>query len=540
MSIPPASLVILGQIVVAARPDGLETAEAIGIADGRVVGAGKRREVLDDAAAGARVVDARDSAVIPGLHDFHLHLVGMARARREVSLGNAASYTELVDRIHLAASAVSPGAWLLGSGWGEERIDLSALPLLEAAVERRPALLTSHDGHSAWASATARQLAGLTGATPDPMGGRLERDADGEPTGVLRERAMAPVVDIAEQLRGAQLAAPLSEVLDELAAFGITGATDAGDADASNGTGDFAELGDSFASLVAMDLAGRLRLTVDLPAAAIEAAAARGLRTGQPLDDLRRVGWAKLYADGALGSRTAALFAPYSCGEGQGTGILRVTPRELDDRLAVARRAGIGLAIHAIGDRAVAEVLDAYARAPARRADAVPDRLEHAQLVRPADRPRFGHWDVTASMQPAHCPSDRVAAEACWADRLADAYPWRSLLRAGARLAFGSDAPIEPADPWLGMFAAVHRRYADQTDDWRPAEALDPVAALSAYTLTPAMGMHRADEGHLRPGAVADLAVLDVDLATLLAGDERLAAVRSRLTLVGGEETHRS
>lgn len=540
MTTPRASLVILGEIVLVARPDGLETAEAIGIADGRVVAAGERREVLGEAAAGARVVDARHSAVIPGLHDFHLHLVGMARVRRAVSLETVASYVELVERVQVAASSVSPDAWLLGRGWGEERIDRSALHRLEAAVGRRPALLTSHDGHSAWASATARRLAGLTGATPDPIGGRLERDAHGEPSGVLRERAMAPVVEIAERLTGAQLAAPLREVLDELAAFGITGATDAGDAEANSGSGDFAELGDSFANLAAADLIGRLRLTVDLPAAAIEAAAARGLRTGQPLDELRRVGWAKLYADGALGSRTAALFAPYSCAEDGSTGILRVTPDELDDRLAVARAAGIGLAIHAIGDRAVAEVLDAYARAPARRSDAIPDRVEHAQLVRPADRPRFGGGDITASMQPAHCPSDRVAAEACWAGRLAHAYPWRSLLRAGARLAFGSDAPIEPADPWLGMFAAVHRRYAHETDDWRPAEALDPVAALSAYTLAPAMGMRRADEGHLRPGALADLAVLDIDLATLLAGDERLAAVRSRLTLVGGEDTHRS
>ena len=172
--------------------------------------------------------------------------------------------------------------------------------------------------------------------------------------------------------------------------------------------------------------------------------------------------------------------------------------------------------------------------------NAIPDRLEHAQLVREADRPRFAAGDITASMQPVHCPSDRAAAEACWAGRLDQAYAWRSLLGAGARLAFGSDAPIEPADPWLGMFAAVHRRYPGETEDWRPAEALDVVAALSAYTLAPAIAMRRPDEGHLRPGARADLAVLDTDLATLLAGDERLAAIRSQLTMVAGEETHRS
>jgi len=538
--IPPrASLVIAGQIVVAARSDALETAEAIGIADGRVVSAGTRQEVLD-AAAGARVVDVRGSAVIPGIHDFHLHLVGMARARRTISLEGAASHADLVDRVRIAANAAAPDAWLLGRGWAEECLDRSALHLLEAAVGHRRALLTSHDGHSAWASAAARRLAGLSASTPDPAGGRAERDAHGVPDGVLRERAMAPLVGIAAQLSGPMLAGPLGEVLDELASFGITGATDAGDAEVAHGVGAFAELGDSFTNLLAAELGGRLRLTIDLPVAAIDAAATRGLHSGQPLDALRRVGWAKLYADGALGSRTAALFAPYSCGGDGGAGILRVAPGQLDERLAVARSAGIGLAIHAIGDRAVAEVLDAYARAPSRRLNAIPDRLEHAQLVREADRPRFAAGDITASMQPVHCPSDRAAAEACWAGRLDQAYAWRSLLGAGARLAFGSDAPIEPADPWLGMFAAVHRRYPGETEDWRPAEALDVVAALSAYTLAPAIAMRRPDEGHLRPGARADLAVLDTDLATLLAGDERLAAIRSQLTMVAGEETHRS
>ena len=321
--------------------------------------------------------------------------------------------------------------------------------------------------------------------------------------------------------------------------MGITGATDAGDYTARGGFGRYAALGDSFSNLSAAALEGRVRLTIDLPGDAISAASGLGLRTVAALDDTRRVGWAKVYADGALGSRTAALFEPYSCSPGD-RGIMRVTPTELDALLGGGRAAGIGLAIHAIGDRAVAEVLDAYQRAGTRPAALPPDRIEHAQLTRPVDRSRFAALDVTASMQPLHCPSDRAAVEACWAGRTEDAYAWRSLAAAGARLAFGSDAPIEPPDPWLGMFAAVHRRYPHESQAWHPTEAVDIAAALSAYTLGPARALGRRDEGHLRPGALADLAILDTDLTTLLAGDERLAAVRSTLTLVAGRESHRS
>lgn len=534
-----ASLVILGEIVRIARPDGLEVVEAIGILDGRVVSAGSRGEVTDAAAAGHRLVDARGSAVVPGLHDFHLHLVGLARARRSVPLADADSFGEVVRRVGDAARPLATDAWLFGRGWREDDLDQTALEALEEAVGERPAMLTSHDGHSVWASAAARRLAGVSAGSDDPVGGRFERGADGEPNGVARERAMSIIDAAAVQLAGPALAEPLGEQIEELSAMGLTGATDAGDYTARQGIGPFATLGDSFSNLASAATDGRLRLTIDLPADAIGAAAALELRSGTPLDATRRVGWAKVYSDGALGSRTAALFEPYSCASGD-RGIMRVSGDDLDSLMAAGRRAGISLAIHAIGDRAIADVLDAYQRAGARRPGTPPNRIEHVQLSRPQDRARFAQLDVTASMQPVHCPSDRTAVEACWAGRTENAYAWRSLAAAGARLAFGSDAPIEPPDPWLGMFAAVHRRYPDEAVDWHPEESLTFAAALSAYTLGAALGHGRADEGHLQPGAVADLAVLDADLATLLAADERLAAVRSQLTLVGGRETHRS
>ncbi|MEP7082489.1 MAG: amidohydrolase [Chloroflexota bacterium] len=538
-----ADLVICGQVVLAAHADRFETAEAIAISGGRVVAAGTREDVLAAGGAGARVVDVRDRAVIPGLHDFHIHLVGLARARRDVSLDGAADVREVAALVREAASRARPDAWLTGRGWSEALLAGVPLTELEEATGGRPAFFMSHDGHSGWASATARARAGLDGRTPDPAGGRIERGLHGEPSGILRESALSIVQPIVARLQGPALRDPLDETLRELAGFGITGATDAGDYTDENGTGADADLGDSFSSLTDLGelVDGRLRLTLNIPADAIAAAAGRGLRTAARVGERHtmRFGWAKEYSDGALGSGTAALFEPRTCGE-PSSGILRVQPGELDALFAAARPAGIGMAVHAIGDRAVAVVLDAVERAEPRLAGTPSDRIEHVQLARAVDRARFARLGITASVQPIHAAADRDLVEACWGGRQADAYAFRSLADAGALLAAGSDAPIESANPWLGIFAAVHRRFpTDQREDWRPAEALTVARALSAYTLAPARAIGVEDEGHLLVGARADLAVLTVDLPTLVRAEEALASVRSDLTLVDGLEVAR-
>jgi predicted amidohydrolase YtcJ len=544
--IPPrATTVLTGQVVVSIDGARLETAEAIGLADGCVVVVGARDEVLGGAAPGARIVAAGDLAIIPGIHDFHLHLIGMARARRTVALGGATSFEGLVAAVRDASAALPPDGWLLGWGWSEELLASGDLRRLDEAVGGRPALLHSHDSHSAWASAVAMRAGGLDADAADPPGGRIERRGDGMASGILRESAADPVKLLAERLRGPGLDAALDEVLAELAGFGITGATDAGDSTADDGVGEYAVLGDSASLLLSARarLDGRLRLTVNMPAAAIGAAALLGLRSGGPLSGTTtlRAGWAKAYLDGALGSRTAALHAPYLGAATGERGIARLSPGQIDALVAAGRTTGIGLALHAIGDRAVTLALDALGRAPAREIGVPPDRIEHAQLIGAEDLARFVEADVTASLQPVHVVTDRPVAEEVWADRLAGAYPWRSLASAGARLAFGSDAPIETANPWLGLFAAVHRRApGEASPDWRAQEALDPRVALGAYTCGPAIGIGSAEEGTLRVGAAADLAVLNVDLGTLLAADERLAAVRAELTLVGGHEVRRA
>ncbi len=542
MSTPRVELVVIGQVVVAAREGRLRTAEAIGIGGGRVMLAGTADEVLS-AAPGARVLREPGAAVVPGLHDFHLHLVGMARARLDVRL-DGMDGAAVLARLSHAASRAAPDEWVRGGGWSEAALDPATLDLLNERLRSAAVMVYSHDAHSAWASPAALRQAGIGAGSADSPGGRIERDEAGEPTGVLRERAADLVERVAGRTGGAALERTLDEVVAELLALGITGCSDAGDTAPERGTGEFAALGDRASLLLAARhrLDGRLRLWVGFPADAIEAASGLGLATGRLLQGCEtvRAGWAKAYADGALGSRTAALFEPYSCPP-HDTGILRLEPEQLDQLLAAGRRTGIVPAVHAIGDRAVSAVLDAVDRIGPSAENLPAMRIEHLQLMRRADHARLPALGVTASVQPVHCAADRPHVAECWSDRIGLAYPVGSLRAAGARLVFGSDAPIETANPWLGLFAAVHRRLpGDGTEDWQPAEALTAADGLAAYTTNRAAAAGNPHEGHLGVGAAADLAVLNLPLETLMAADERLADVRSLLTLVAGREVHRA
>lgn len=535
----PPELLIRGTIVVEALPSHLETVEAILVRDGRVAAAGRWPDVASGASPAARLIDARPNVVIPGLHDFHVHLVGVARARGQLDLDGAADGAEILERVVRRAAQLGQGEWLLGRGWTEAAFAAVDVEGLEQALAGVPALLGSHDFHSAWASPALLALGGITAGEPDPAGGRIERDASGRLTGTLRETAVDLVAGLVPVRRGVDLRKPLDELMREMAGLGITGASEAGDFSAEGGIGPHADLGDSVSSLLELagNLDGRLRLSLGIPVEALAAAAGRGLRTGAWLAGSRtiRLGWAKEFADGALGSGTAALTAPIPGGADQG--ILRVSAEELDALFAASRPAGIGLAIHAIGDRAARSVLDALERAPERPREQPADRMEHVQLLLPDDAARFAELRMTASVQPIHAAADRDLVDTQWRGREADAYAWRRLADAGALLAAGSDAPVESINPWLGMFAAVHRRVPDDPrDDWTPAEALTIAEAMRAYTMGPALAIGASDEGHLRAGARADLAILDVDLETLRAADERLASIRSTLTLVEGEE----
>jgi predicted amidohydrolase YtcJ len=524
-------------LIVGARPwsDGasLVGADAIAVAGGRVLAVGRASELA--ALAGPHTVrlDARGATVTPGLWDAHLHLMTWARARRELALDGARSRDEVAARVRASATALPAGTLLVGRGWDAE--GWPAPPhraALDAVAPERPVLLHSHDFHAVWVNGAALALAGVTRATPDPDGGHFERDAAGEPTGIAREhavRAFATLEREAAQAPGAAAreAAAADEAVAALNALGITGAHD------------FDPLtpdGPAAADALARAARGRLRLLRAIGHPALDDAIARGLASASG-DDHHRLGPLKLFADGTLGSRTAAMLEPYT---GGGTGMDLLSPRELRETVARALAHRLAVAVHAIGDRAARNVLDAFeAAGEAGRRAPLPCRLEHAQLVHAADLPRFAALGVAASMQPLHATADFERAERDWGTRAAGSYPWASLLASGATLAFGSDAPVEPPSVAAGLHAAVTRQRADgrPAGGFAPAERLTLDRALRAYTEAPArLAGVWPRVGRLAAGAAADLVVWDADLHALPAADLRTAAVAA--TLVEGRVVH--
>lgn len=498
-------------------------AQALLIRGGRIAAAGTAGEVRAAAPPGARTEHV-DAVVTPGLTDAHVHLTTWALARRQVDLNAART---LDDGVAAVAEAARKGeGWVRGLGWDRHRWGgLPAKEALDRVCPDRPAFLLSHDIHGAWVNTEALRRCGITRDTPDPAGGEIVRDAQGEPTGVLLEKAMRLVESHLPQPSAQEVRAALLEAQAEAHELGLTGVHSV----EVTGLEDFA----------AMEQDGVLRLRVlqSIPLARLDHAIAVGLRSGFGSEWLR-IGGVKMFMDGALGSRTAWMRQPYEGGAADDTGIRTLETEEFRDNVRRAAEAGIASTVHAIGDASVELAIDVLGAAE--RPRAMPHRIEHVQLCPPDLWERAGRSGVVGSVQPVHLMTDIPAAERHWGrHRTRGAYPFQPLRRAGMTLAFGSDVPVESCDPRLGLFAAVRRVGWDgaPAEGWWMENAVTAEQALRAYTEGPAAAAgleHR--QGRLLPGYDADLVAWDID--PLEAEPDAVREMRCVLTMVGGERVN--
>jgi predicted amidohydrolase YtcJ len=507
------------------------------------VAAGRRSDIQALAGARTRRIELDPGEVaLPGLTDSHLHLAEAALAVDQVQLADAATLADGLDRIRAAHSTLEAGAWLSGNGWSADRWGgWPTAAQLEIAAPGRLVALWAHDHHALWVSPAALAMAELGPASGDPVGGTIRRNPDGSPSGVLQEMATALVSARVPEATAAKYEAAIPELCRRLVELGVVAVHDPGLLRPDpHLTGPHVAYG-------ALADAGRLPILVfaSLRAEALGRAAERGLRSGDRLGRDRRggarLGWLKLFADGSLGSRTAAMLAPFDPPDGSpaNVGIWVTEPARLAELAAEAAAAGIATQIHGIGDGAVRAALDAFEPAATRdlpfRA-----RIEHAQLVDPADVPRFGQLGVIASIQPVHLRADAAQARRSWGGRAErSAYAWRSLLEAGASLAFGTDAPVEPIDPWPGIALAITRtstEWSAGTPAFGPGEALTLDAALRAACLGPAEAEGSVERGRLTVGQRADVVVIPAEaIAEPIVAGGPLAGSRPRIVMIEGK-----
>ncbi|MEJ7647838.1 MAG: amidohydrolase [Nakamurella sp.] len=482
------------------------------VLDGRVIAAGHADELASNS-PGALVVDLPGAAVVPGLIDAHIHSLSYARGLGEVDLRSGATLAECLQRVADHAERLAPDDWFTGGYWDSNRWDVAVQPdrhTLDTVTGSRPAILDSLDGHTIWANTAALAAAGIDANTPHPVGGEIVRDADGSATGILRETACGLVTAGAPVATAERIVADLATAQQRLLAFGVTAIHDIDGEDALEG---YRTLHAGGALVV--------RVAKAIPYRALQVAIDEGRRTGAG-DERLRTGPVKLFSDGALGSRTCHMCRPFT--DTGTTGLAVMSEQTLWEATALALRNGIGVATHAIGDRANEIVLDVYERA--RRQGLLTEGLrvsiEHAQYLRPTDAHRLTGLGVIASMQPTHCTTDWDLADRVLVGHDLLPYAWRSVLAAGGTLAFGSDAPIESPNPFLALHAAVTRTRLDGTPPggWRTEEAVSPAEALAAHTTGGARAIGREDDlGSLTPGHLADLVCVDVDPVPEATGD---------------------
>ncbi len=512
----------------------LQHFDALLVDQGKVVATGSGK-ALAARAGDARVVDGLGKTLLPGLIDAHGHVLELGYARNQANLVGTTSLEQALGRIKTYAQAHPDARWILGGGWNQEIWKLGRFPTaseLDAVVPDRPVWLSRVDGHAAWANSAAIKLAGITRDTPDPPGGRIERDAQGNPNGVFVDGAVDLVTSRVPPPSAREKAIALDTALAEMARVGLTGVGDAGiDLDNYRLYRQYADQHKLTARIYAMIMGTDQ---------AFDTVSADGPLIGYG-NDFLTVRAVKLYADGALGSRGAAMLAPYS-DDPHNRGLLFMTPEVMTAKVEKAFAKGYQVNIHAIGDRANREVLDSFAAAYRVQPDAkaLRNRVEHAQVVSLTDIPRFVPLHLVASMQPTHATSDmNMAQDRIGKQRLKGAYAWQRFLQQGTVVAGGSDFPVESPNPFFGLYSAVTRQdhQGHPPGGWHPDQALTLTQALRAFTLDAAYAEHAEDTlGSLEPGKWADFILIDRDIVAGKPAD--LWKTRVLQTWVGGKQVY--
>jgi predicted amidohydrolase YtcJ len=514
------------------------TAQAVAVDGNRILRVGTDADIRKFAGPATRVIDLHGRLLLPGFNDAHVHLFGGGESLTSVQTRDATSQAEFKQRIGDFSKTLPAGAWIRDGVWDHQSWNPATLPnhqLIDGVTGDHPAFLWRIDGHMALANALTLKLAGIDRNTQNPPGGEIEHDSDGNPTGILKDAATALVVRIMPPLSAEEQDRVMEAAMREAAAHGVTSVQNMAD------TPEDEDQPNQFREFQKLERAGKLTFRI------YEAMNIRDWKTlaengviapfgGATL----RIGNLKSFADGALGSETAWMDEPFANQPGY-SGISSADLLDLDkyyDELRQADKAGLQITIHAIGDRANRTILDLYARLE--KENGQTDRrlrIEHAQHLHPADYARFAQLGVIASMQPYHAIDDgRWAVTELGPERIKSSYAWRSLLDAGATLAFGSDWPVAPLDPVMGIYAAVTRRtlYGKNPNGWVPEQRITVAQGVHAYTMGSTFAEHQEKvKGSIEPGKLADLVVLSDDIFSI--APEAIEKTRVDLTIFDGK-----
>jgi predicted amidohydrolase YtcJ len=510
-------------------------AQAVAVKDDHIFAVGDDSELEPLIGPKTRVIDLEGRLALPGFTDSHIHFLAYALRRHQVVLDGVDDWKEVRRRICAGVERAAPGEWVLGWGWNQNLWGDGTFPSkadLDDVAPHNPVALTRTDFHSLWVNSPALEKASITAETPDPPESRIDRDPiTGEPSGILREWGATRLVeDVIPLPSDDAVDTALRETIAEAHQLGLTGVHDMRlETDRLNALRAFQRL----------YRRGELTLRVScaLPVDHLDEAMAVGLGSGLGNATLR-VGGVKVFTDGSMGSGTAWMLEPYA--DDPSNYGLAVTPK--DQLLDIARRAeqaGLSLIIHAIGDRANREVLDVLAEV---RENGLRHRIEHTQIIHPDDIPRLAQLGVIASMQPVHVMDDWPVADQVWGhERSRTAYAFRSLLDAGTHLTFGSDCPVAPLNPLLGIQAAVLRqnKKGEPRDGWFPEERLTVAEAVQGYTMGAAYAVGLEDVlGSITPGKLADLVVLDRDIFEI--EPVEIASVKPLMTIFDGRVVYQA